>query len=204
MKNIYMTVIPLQGNRDLQKVQYQADASCDIPCNLETRFPIIPVMLATADPEVENKVIAVRFQNSDTERNLNYLKEELEENRLDAEITVIDLEENQRYATGVNMLLQILDAVENDSDVYACITYGTKMMTMLLTYVLNTLEFTRKNTKAKGIYYGEIQRSDRETVTAKLYNFTAFLKMDELIRQIYEIHPEDPEGFLRKLIAPVE
>ena len=201
MKNIYITVIPLQGKQHLEKIKYEPNESCGISCEKETRFPIIPAILSTQDADVENKVIAVRLKNQDTDRNLELFREELAENGISAELKVIELEENQKYATGVNMFLQLLDEIEDDSDVYACITFGTKLMPLLITYVLNTLSYTRRNAQVKGIYYGEIQRNAAESIRFNLYDVASFLRIDDLVRQVHQLHPEDTEGFIKKLLS---
>ena len=140
MKNIYITSIPMLGRKKLNKMNYipQDEILCDK--DYKTAFPIISVIKKTMDSNVDNKVIAIRMKNSDSEYNLKLFEEELRNINVDPNcIVCVELEEDSRYATGVDMFLQLAKEIENDSDVYACITYGTKIMSMVIKYVLSSI-----------------------------------------------------------------
>ena len=108
MKNIYITSIPMLGRKKLNKMNYipQDEILCDK--DYKTAFPIISVIKKTMDSNVDNKVIAIRMKNSDSEYNLKLFEEELRNINVDPNcIVCVELEEDSRYATGVDMFLQL-------------------------------------------------------------------------------------------------
>ena len=75
MLRVYITTIPLQGFKDLEKNLYRSTENVK---ELQTRFPILQVLCNTMQEGDEAKVIAIRSVNGDTTRNFGYFKEELQ------------------------------------------------------------------------------------------------------------------------------
>ena len=201
MKNIYITSIPMLGRKKLNKMNYipQDEILCDK--DYKTAFPIISVIKKTMDSNVDNKVIAIRMKNSDSEYNLKLFEEELRNINVDPNcIVCVELEEDSRYATGVDMFLQLAKEIENDSDVYACITYGTKIMIMVITYVLSSIEYLKRNVVVRSVCYGQVDRMNDEVIRARIWEVIGLLRINELVKTLFEARFDNPMKALEELL----
>lgn len=200
MKNLFITVIPMMGGK-LNAQTYKATKGIKFDTNITTRFPIIPVIKEYQEDDIDTQVIAVRFDNADSDMNLQMFYDELAELGI-AQDQVVDVAvpENQEYNTGVELFMKVLNAVEEDSDVYACITYGTKVMSLMMAYLLDSLEYLRRNVKVQGVYYGEVQRTSGKEKEAFLYEITNLVFLSRTIKDIDDLKVGEPEEFLKKLL----
>lgn len=201
MKNIYIASIPMLGRKKLNKMNYipQDEILCDK--DYKTAFPIISVIKKTMDSNVDNKVIAIRMKNSDSEYNLKLFEEELRNINVDPNcIVCVELEEDSRYATGVDMFLQLAKEIENDSDVYACITYGTKIMSMVITYVLSSIEYLKRNVVVRSVCYGQVDRMNDEVIRARIWEVIGLLRINELVKTLFEARFDNPMKALEELL----
>lgn len=201
MYRIFVTAISLQGKGRLLKMVYQPK-DFSLEKNLETSFPIVPIIANQVDKGEEIKVIAIRTDNIDTPDNYEILVEELAQLGVGREqITEISVAENQNRETGRELLLHILEAIPNDSLVYGDITFGTKPMSAILLYALSFIEKV-KDTEVQGIYYGEVPREGGVPVYEKaaLYDLTHLKCLGDVIDQLYYMDVSDPLASLRKLL----
>ena len=202
MQNIFITNIPMMGNTLKPKI-YKSVKDYGIDTNVETRFPIIPVIKAKKEDDIKTKVIAVRFDNEDSARNLEMFYEELADIGISKDQVVdIALPENQEDITGINIFLKTLEAIDNNSDVYACVTYSTKIMSMMMMYLLDSLEYLKDNVKVQGVYYGEVRRSGGEERAGEsyFYEISNLVFLNHAIKNIADLKVSNPEEFLKRLI----
>ena len=202
MDKIFITNIPMMGDKLEPKV-YKSVKDYGIDTNMETRFPIIPVIKAKAIDDDEVKVITVRYKNSDSDRNLEMFKEEL--SSLDfKKMTIIDVDmpENQDDVTGIQMFLDTLNNIDNHVDVYACVTYGTKVMSMMMMHLLDSLAYLKDNVKVQGVYYGEVRRKNSEEIEGEnyFYDISNLVFLNHAIKNISDLKVSNPEEFLMRLI----
>ena len=201
MKNIYITSIPMLGRKKLNKMNYIPQDEILCYKDYKTAFPIISVIKKTMDSNVDNKVIAIRMKNSDSEYNLKLFEEELRNINVDPNcIVCVELEEDSRYATGVDMFLQLAKEIENDSDVYACITYGTKIMSMVITYVLSSIEYLKRNVVVRSVCYGQVDRMNDEVIRARIWEVIGLLRINELVKTLFEARFDNPMKALEELL----
>lgn len=198
----FITVISMQGK--LEKTLY-VPVNFELKQNRKTAFPIIPIISGQHGKSVDGRdeIIAVMQRNADTERNYGYFLEELGELGLGEDIVkVIELPEDQSVDNGLKMIVKILESVPDNSDIYACITYGTKVVSTLLTFSLIFLEKLKTNCQVQGMYYGEItRRADRSLGDGKLYNLVANLRLARVVDQLEKMDFQKAEGFLKALLG---
>lgn len=192
----------LQARNDLGRVLYHPQGFA-LTENRETRFPIIPVIAENLKEEDPVKVIVLRTVNEDTQDNLSFFYEELNELGIaQSQVQVIETKENQNRMTQVEMLLDLIEAVDGGSLAYLDITFGTKPMAALLLYAAS---FARKmkDVQIGGIYYGEIPRKGGKPVAGaeSLYDMTYFIHLGDMINDLDEIGCENPEQMLRMLLG---
>ena len=202
MKNIFITNIPMMGDK-LQPKIYKSVKDYGIDTNMKTKFPIIPVIKAKAKEDEEVKVIAVRYDNEDSAKNLEMLKHELVFAGF-KNITIVDIvePENQEDITGIQIFLDVLKNIDDHSDVYACVTYSTKIMSMMMMYLLDSLAYLKDNVKVQGVYYGEVRRSNGEDREGEsyFYEISNLVFLNHAIKEIADLKLSNPEKMLEKLL----
>ena len=187
MKKVFITTIPLQGRNDLGKVEYIPE-QFELKNNRETAFPIIPIIAEHLEDMGETEIIAIRFENDDTAVNYQKFLEEVESLGLSREcVRTLSVPENQNPKTHTDMLLQLIDKIPNHSVIRACITYGTKPVSVIVTYALIFIKKVLFDTEVRGLYYGEILRQNSEMVGAKLYNLINLLAVGEIVEQLNDL-----------------
>ena len=201
MKRTYVTTISLQGKGGLEKGIYQPDGF-QLSKNIETSFPIIPIIGNTIGNVEDVKIIVLRTENEDVKDNYEAFLTELEELGISKEnVTKISVEENQNKTVGLTMLVRILEEIPEDSLVYADITFGTKPMSAIILSAMNCIE-NLKDTEVEGIFYGELPRENGKSNwdKAKLYDLTAYKYLTDVIEQLKGFEVSEPIAALKTLL----
>ena len=120
------------------------------------------------------------------------------------EITIVDIvePENQEDITGIQIFLDVLKNIDDHSDVYACVTYSTKIMSMMMMYLLDSLAYLKDNVKVQGVYYGEVRRSNGEDREGEsyFYEISNLVFLNHAIKEIADLKLSNPEKMLEKLL----
>ena len=201
MNRTYVTAISLQGGSGLEKGLYTPEGF-QLEKNMETSFPIIPILANTMGCKEDTKIIALRTNNKDVKDNYRAFIEELSEVGISEEqVESIFIEENQSKEIGLATLVRIIEEIPEDSLVYADITFGSKPMSALMLYAMNCIEKI-KDTEVEGIFYGELPRSGGQSMwdRAKLYDLTAYKFLTDVVEQLKELEVSDIAGALKSLI----
>ena len=170
--------------------------------NRETRFPIIPVIEEVLwEDEDDLEILAIVIRNVDSERNYERFLKELEEIGVDSKaVKRIEIAEDPSEQVGFELMKRLLGAISDDSDIYACVTYGTKIVSMLVIFALIFVEKLKVNCKVQGMYYGEVRREHGQEVERRLYNLVKYLQLGSIVDQIQEMEVADA-GALFGIIA---
>ena len=140
MRRTYISAISLQGRGGLEKGIYQPEGFM-LKDNVETSFPIVPVIRSTMGNSEDVKIIVLRTENNDVKDNYEEFMNEVEGFGVSREcIKDISIEENQNKAIGITTLMQVLEEIPEDSLIYADITFGTKPMSAIILYAMNCIE----------------------------------------------------------------
>lgn len=201
MKRTYITAISLQGRGGLEKGTYQPD-KFELYKNMETSFPIIPIIASTMGNVEDVKIIVLRTNNNDVKDNYEAFLTELEGlGLMEKNVAEIAVEENQNKTIGLTTLVHILDEIPEDSLVYADITFGTKPMSAIILYAMNCIEIL-KDTEVEGIFYGELPREGgmSQWNRAKLYDLTVYKYLSDVIEQLKGFEVSEPIQALRYLM----
>ncbi|MCR5624646.1 MAG: TM1812 family CRISPR-associated protein [Lachnospiraceae bacterium] len=200
MNNVYITNIPLQGNRDLEKCFYETK-NLKIEDNFETSFPIIPVIKNRENINAPVKVIVIRTLNADTEINFGKFKNELKEIGISEDvITEIGIPENQLDVIDKRCILSIIDAIPENSLVTTDITYGTKPMSAVLIYAMNLIDKI-KFAEVDKVVYGEVVRKNgKPTGKYAMYDLTNFIYMTQLVDNLNALGIVNKRKLLEELL----
>ena len=201
MKRIFITTIPLQFKNALQKLIYQPVGFQFSKKERETSFPIIPVIAENLENKEEIEIIAIRTINKDTADNYDQFLEEVKSLNLEEScVKVVEMPEQQNMETQINLFMDIIDQIPNHSSVNACITYGTKPVSVIVTYVLTALNKIFTDIEVEGIYYGEIVREKNIVKEARIYDLVGLLMVENIIEQIHILEMDHPKESLKRLL----
>lgn len=200
----FITAISMQGT--LKQGVYEP-VNFTLADNRKTAFPIIPVIadhLACADEDEKDyyQIIAIVVKNADTDRNYQLFLAELEELGVpESKVKKIEVEENPSEIMGLKVILRILEHVPESGDVYACITYGTKVISTMITFSLMFLEKLKVNCVVEGMYYGELVRENNEEIGRRLHNLVNYLLLGNIVDHIKEMKVTDADEFFRDVLG---
>ena len=202
MIKTFITTISLQARGDLRTIFYNPQGF-ELKNNCETCFPIIPVIASETESEENIKIIAIRTVNHDTKDNYEVFLNEIENLGISKDkVTQISVEENQSKTIGMNMLMNILKEIPEDSLVFTDITFGTKPMSSILLYAMTYIEKLNKDVEVEGIYYGELPRENGKVAyeRASLYDLTAYKYLSDVIEELNHLEVKNPLAALEKLL----
>ena len=201
MKRIYITAVPLQSNfiveeKPVNPINFSLD--CGIS---HARFPIVPVIAGSADPEDDVKVLAIQQKNHEKNANREYLQSELESLHLkNISVNDIEMPEAQDKDVLLELFRRIILAAEDDACYYACMTFGTKTYPVVLFSALSYINKIKKNVTIKGIYYGEIRRERGQYKDAGLYDVSSLFALNELVDKLAAMDGSHSEKIIMGLL----
>ena len=183
----FFTCVPLQPSERFKAYKYEAVDNDRLALEKVTHFPIINVINGYAESGDEIQVIAVVTDNEDCRKNYEVLEEEIREICKEKNITCpkgvekIMVPADEAVETELKNFQKVTDYVSDDDALYACMTYGTKTLSMIIMMAIQYAYRVMKNTSIDCIVYGQINREDREHEKAKVFDMTALVKVNELI-----------------------
>lgn len=167
-------------------------------------FPIIPVLNGYAEPDDEIEVLALVNDYPNSHKNFEVFRNEItalcEKNRVtlrNNDVTKILVP----YESGIDDVLtgfdRLLDHLEDGDELYACVTFGTKPSTIIEVMALRYARLILKNTYIACVAYGGL---DHNTNQACIYDVTALVQMDDIMRMLAQTNVKDPRETIRRIM----
>lgn len=203
----FITVIPLQIAGQLRRYRYQAVGNTRLAMEEETSFPILTAINGYASQEEPFEAIAVTADTEDCRRNLEALRAELDALCLRrglrcAGVREVPAPSGEEVANHVALFQRLIDCVEDDDELFACITFGTKPLSMAVRMAVQYAYRVKRNVSIPCIVYGSITRSgsDASGWTASVYDETALIRLDEIVRMLAERGVEHPRETIDRIL----
>ena len=201
MKKFFM-VTPQQAQGHLRKQEYRAEGNSQLAYG-ETRFPIIPVINGYLDEGEACELITVTYDSDDCRRNIDYLKAEVgsvcESKNASFEIKSIDVPFDDSVASSIRIFQKLIDHVADGDELFACVTFGSKLMPIVLTMALQYAYRLKNDVCMECVVYGQIDRS-KQPQRARIYDVTALVELDEIVRILADKGVDNPELLLKTII----
>lgn len=198
----FITFISRQAENALKAQNYQAVDNQLLAYDKQTRFPIIPILHGYTEPEEPVRVIAVCETYDNSRRNLEYLKQELTavqtEQNLKLDLKVLEVPYDDGIDAQLETFQKLIDEIEDDDLLFACVTYGGKPSPIVLTMALRYACFARRNTAIRCVAYGQL---DHETREAKIFDVTALLQTDDILRLLAESGVADVRSSIKRILS---
>ena len=206
----FFTNVPLQKEGQLQRCLYETRGNSKLAMAEKTSFPIIQAINGYVEPDEDFRVIAVVRDNEDEERNYKYLQKELQElcDRKGLKFPESGVErvrgpEDQRVASNVATFQSLLEYVDDEDELFACVTFGTKPMSMALLMAVRYAYRLKKNTTVSCVVYGEVDRHDSKNPNdwdCYIYDETALVQLDEVTRMLADRGVKNPEAVISSIL----
>ena len=223
MKNpkVFISTIPFLGKKRqkdgtltdmLESVFYTPVGNPKLEYPFETRFPIIPVINGYTEPGDDVRVIAVITDGDNSNaRNTEYnygtyfvpeIKKICDERKLRTDgIELIRTPDSEDMDTQLKLFFDIAGGINPGEELYACITYGTKPMPIVLTMALNYAYKLKKDVSVGCIVYGRFPHWESGDSRTFIYDTTSLFHMDSIVNKLSEIKAGDPETAIRLMLG---
>lgn len=203
----FFSIIPLQNRlyEENYALQYEAVGNTRLQLGHKTRFPIMTALEGYAEPGEEIAVIAVVSDLEAAKRNLESFRAEVQaaceqKQLVCAGVQTIVVPDDDKVSTHVSTFLKLLDYVADDDELFCCMTYGTKPMSTALMMAVQYAYRVKRNTSISCIVYGKVDRTD-EQWTGSVYDMTALIQLDEIVRVLADRRVQNPKEILDSLFA---
>ncbi len=201
----FFSSIPLQKQGYLDPYRYEPVGNEKLRMAQKTCFPILAAVQAYVQSGEAFRLFAVTPDTDDGRRNLDKLRQELqilcEDHGFVCErgVELVPAQTDERVSCHMDTFQRLIDYAEDDDELFACITYGTKPQSMAVLMAVKYAYRVKKNASLGCIVYGQIDRSAGEQ--AFIYDETALVQMDEIVRLLADRGAQDPKAVIRSLLT---
>lgn len=189
---------------NLHSSVYHAEGNRRLVYEKKTRFPIIPVINGYAEAGETIRVIAVTPDTRSAWFHVEQLRKELQGLQREKGFYCDDVEEVKvAYAgdvgTQIDIFHKLLSYVEDNDILYGCLTFGNKPMPIAELMAIQYGYRTLQNVSIGCLVYGELDHS-REESPMTLFDITALIQLDEIVRVLAERGVKEPKAIIDRLI----
>ena len=164
-------------------------------------YPIINVLNAFAEKGEKVELITVVAKYENSEKNYVTLLDEVnalaKEKGFTFRETRCDIPYDSSLDTQLEMFEKLISNMSDNDRLYCDITYGTKVMSQILTMSVNYGYRVNSNVTLGCIVYGE---KDHNTNSLKIYDITSLNYLDEIVRMMAENKVKEPLNRIRNLL----
>ncbi|MGP1496584.1 MAG: hypothetical protein ACTTJG_07275 [Treponema sp.] len=184
MKKIIFCDIPMKKNMNAMVYAGTGNTNCNY--SKPVMFAINAVLAETLKKDDEVRVVLLRTLDkaSNSGKNSGLFMQELDSinSEIGAKISYETLESEFKETKDIHetRLKEILDKIEENTEIYADITYGPKPLPMILMCVIS---FAEKflNCEVKSVIYGKVDFDDNDKpCNPELYDVTSLYYLNNL------------------------
>ena len=205
----FFTAVPLQHRADgLKLLDYQAVGNAGLHMDVLTSFPILTAVNGYAQPGEDFRLIAVMPDTEDTCRNLEELSAQLSALcarkglSCPAGVETVLAEDSQTVAAHANTFRKLLDYMDDDDELFTCMTFGTKPLSQAMLLAVQYAYRVKRNASISCVVYGELDRTGSQPgESGKVYDMTALIQLDEIVHMLAERGVADPRSALDAVLS---
>lgn len=200
----FFTAIPLQKQGQLHSQLYHPMGNSKLRCEAPIAFPILAAVNGYAEPGEDIRIVAVVTDNDDAKRNLEIFRESLgdicRERGCSAGVEAVTVPQDDRVAVHIATFQKLIDLVEDNDELFACMTFGTKPLAQAMLLAVQYAYRVKDNARISCIVYGQIDRS-QEKPQANIYDMTALVQLDEIVHLLAQRGVQDPKATIDMLMS---
>ena len=189
MKKIVYCCLPMKSKNELSPQNYANTGNAECHYDKEVIYPINAILAEKLAKGDEVKVVLIKStpvnadKNTSSENNIDIYKEELNEinagigAKIDYEVIESDFKETkENHETRYR---EMLAKIEQNCELFVDMTYGPRLIPMILMCVLN---FAEKffNADIRSIIYGKVEFVNGKAINPELYDVTSLYYLNNL------------------------
>ncbi|MDE6776127.1 MAG: TM1812 family CRISPR-associated protein [Ruminococcus sp.] len=197
----FISISPHQPPTRFEKGIYENVDNEKLNFDTMTSFPIMPVINGyTVDGE-EIEVITVVSDYGNAEENYKTLIEEINalavKKNLKVTFKKISIPYSQDIDTQLEMFSKLIDCMADEDKLFCDISFGTKVMSQILTMTLNYGYRIKNNVSLGCIVYGGKNFTNNRL---EIYDITSLNYMDEIVRVMAENQIANPAERIKEML----
>lgn len=205
MKKIIFCDIPMKKNMNAMVYANTGNTNCNY--SKEVMFPINAILAESLKKDDEVRVVLLRTQDKagNCGRNSGFFMQELDaiNSEIGAKISYETLDSEFKETKDIHekRLQNMLDKIEEHTEIYADITYGPKPLPMILMCVLS---FAEKflNCDVKSVVYGKVDFDDNnKPCNPELYDVTSLYYLNNLTSSMVADNGKDARQSLNEFFS---
>lgn len=203
----FFTMIPLQVADQLDKYHYTAVGNDKLEMKRETSFPILTAIHGYVEPEEAFEVVALMMDTEKGCYNFKFFEQELneictEKGNAAASLTKIYVQPGDSVSTHIETFQKLIAHVAEDDELFLCLTFGTKPLSMTMKMAVQYAYRLKRNTSISCVVYGAVERPNQDKSTWKgyVYDETALLHLDEIVRTLADCGVENPGEVISQIL----
>ena len=199
----FITTIPLQITGELDSCIYEAADNSKLQYNKKIAFPILAVMNAYVKEGEQIFIYKIRQDDSRTiENNILFeqqVKEFEKERNCQCVIEEILIKNDELISTHLETFEKLIEKFDQEeTKLYACITYGTKPVPIIEMIAINYACRALGKTTLECVVYGWYRFKTKE---AKVFDITSLFYLDEIVRNAADMNVADPLVFMKDVLT---
>ena len=203
----FICTIPFQKEGSLKPIVYKAHGNSKLDeygtKYGQTRFPIVPVINGYAEKGDRIRVIAIVSEGENFRHNYDtYFVDEVnnivKENKYVFDgIEKISTPDEEGIEAQLKLLAELLDKINDNEEVSACITYGTKPLPIVQFIALNYAGKIKADTTIGCIAYGRFLHTEEEQNIGRIWDQTALFYIDSIVSKLAQNQVKNPDEVIK-------
>lgn len=197
----FICVSPHQPATQFSAGIYEAVDNEKLVFHSSTGFPIMNVINGYTEKGDDIEIITVVSNYDNAKRNYDVLKKEInafvQTRGIRVTFIPVEIPYCDKLDTQLNLFEKLIDCMAESDILFCDITYGTKVMSQILTMALNYGYRIHKDVTFGCIVYGSMNHTTNER---KIYDITSLNYMDEIVRMLAENHVTNPAAMIKGLL----
>lgn len=198
----FITVSPLQMKGGLRTGIYRAVDNSRLAYDREIAFPILTAINGYTEANEEIEVVYFQINVSSAIENTNEFKKELEllcrEKQLKYNLCIIEIADNNVLETHLDTFHKMIELSEDGDELYACVTFGFKPLSIVEIMALNYACKMKKRTTVNCVVYGQMNFESKEM---EVYDVTSLYLLDGVIQHLAQANVKDPMKHMEMLLG---
>lgn len=198
----FITAIPLQPKANLKKAIYVAADNSKLQYDKETAFPILTAINGYVNEGETIEVICIQNDYENSIANTETFREDLSalcsSKNITYNLKIISIAYNNMLETHLDTFHKLIQLCADNDELYACVTYGFKTLSIVQIMALNYACKMKSNVKVNCVVYGE-----RDFITNKMrvYDVTSLYLLDGVIQHLAQANISDPLKHIELLLG---
>ena len=200
----FICISNFQDPKSFQAPEYLPADNEKLRLGRGVHYPLINLINAYADQGEVIELITVVPDFDNAKANYETLVKEVDElaaeKSLKVEKTICEISYGSDLDIQLDMFEKLIACMSDEDKLFCDITYGTKVMSQILTMAVNYGYRVNKDVTLGCITYGEVIFAEEKIIESKIYDITSLNYLDEIVRMMADNKVKEPLDRIRALL----